>query len=80
MPKKVSARSKRADQQRYSKAEMKARRETTLVQKAVKRAEETFALVFKAGAGEEALKRLKFIAKTRKMTPAQYAAKVLLKK
>lgn len=74
-----SARAKRADQKRYSKAEMKDGGETGTVREAVRAADSSFESRIQSILGKAAYVRLAFSARTRKMKPVEYARKVLLK-
>ena len=77
--KQPSARAKRADQKRYSKAEMKQRKEVTKLKLAVATADRSFCRMVRGLCGVGVFKRITFSAKIRKMNPLDYTRKVLLK-
>ena len=77
--KQPSARAKRADQKRYSKAEMVARKEKTRLCRSIQEAEATFKDLVELECGDGVMKRITFSAKIRKMNPLDYTRKVLLK-
>ena len=77
--KQPSARAKRADQKRYSKAEMNDRKETTKLKRAVASADRSFCRMVRGLCDDGVLKRITFSAKIRKMNPLDYTRKVLLK-